>query len=212
MASTHKRQTAARSTIRLVGLVAYWVVLVAGLLIFPILQGWDALPEPFDGTAFLLILGGVVLSTAIATARYRFIHLPVITALMVCGLFLFLRNQGYLPEVPDSTDRLILERTHELLSDEARWDRSDSRDCTPGSATLTLYCALHQASYDVVGGFRHRRPSLQIVREVIAKRRPTANYDHRVAGFNADSEVSFKDITAVLDASLAAIDTRIARR
>ena len=190
---------------------AYWLVLISALLFFPVLQVSDAMPEPFDSVWLLIVLAVAVLAIAIATAQHRSIHVMAISVLILIGSFFFLRNQGYLPEPPNSVDRSILQHTRELLADEQRWDRSDSRECERSSSRVTLYCALYQASYQVTGTFRSRRPSLQVVRQMIEEHWPKRNYQHRLAGFNADQQVSFADLQQLLEISLAEIDARIAR-
>src|SRR5262245_52057799 len=47
-------------------------------------------------------------------------------------------------------DRLILERAREILSDESKWNRHDTRDCTPADTRQSLFCALKQACIEVV--------------------------------------------------------------
>src|SRR5262249_54645578 len=122
----------------------------------------------------------------------------------------FLRNQASVPERPSGVDRSILQHARELLADEQHWDRSDSRTCKRSTSRVTLYCALYQASYQVTGTFRSRRPSLQIVRKIIEERWPKRNYEHRLAGFNADQQVTFADLQELLKISLSEIDARIA--
>jgi len=196
---------------RLLVRTAYWLVLISALSFFPVLQVSDAMPEPFDSVWFLFLWAIAVLAIAIATARYPSIHVVAVSLLILIGSFLFLRNQGYLPERPNGVDRSILQHARELLSDEQHWDRSDSRECKRSSSRVTLYCALYQASYQVTGTFRSRRPSLQVVRQMIEERWPNRNYQHRLAGFNADQQVTFADLQQLLGISLSEIDARIAR-
>ena len=194
--------------LRILGLTLYWILLVPFLVFFPVLHGWDALPEPYDHLYVLFLILFLVLAVVIATRRRPVVHLSAVAVLMLVGAFFYVRAQGVV-EAPDETDRLVLVRTTELLADEARWDRSEERDCELGSATLTLYCALRQASYDVYGGFRHRRPALQVVRVMIEKHRPMANYGHRLGGFNADPDVTHEDLHRLLHASIEEIDAKL---
>ena len=46
-----------RTVARFVRLTAYWVVLASLLVFFPLLQAWDAMPEPLDQPRFLFVLG-----------------------------------------------------------------------------------------------------------------------------------------------------------
>jgi len=182
------------------------------LWVLPVVQLWDALPEPWNRLGVLLMLAALMLGAAIVTRKRRVVHASLVAGLLAVGGFFFLRNQGIVPERPDAADNRILSRAREILPSDSHWDRSPSRTCLPGASRLTLYCALHQASIEVTGGFRHRRPSMQIVRELIEKRRPTANYGHRIAGFNSDPAVSFQDVAELLDAAMAEVKERMTSR
>ena len=204
----HNEHLHLRRILRILGLTLYWSLLVLFVGFFFILHGWDSLPEPYDQRFFLFVILLVVLGLLIATWRKPLLHFSVVAVFLLLGALFYAQAQGVV-ESPDMTDREILVRTTELLADEARWDRSLESDCELGSATLTLYCALHQASYDVYGGFRHRRPALQVVRVEIEEYRPDADYPHRLGGFNADPEVSHQDLLALLQASIDEIDSRL---
>lgn len=197
-----------RKILGILGLTIYWALLVLLVGFFFVLHGWDSLPEPYDGRYFLLLILSVVLSVLVATWRKPWLHFSVVAVLLAFGALFYARAQGVV-EAPDETDREILVRASELLADEARWDRSLESDCELGSDTLTFYCALRQASYDVYGGFRHRRPALQVVRVEIENHRPDADYPHRLGGFNADPEVSHEDLLELLQASIDEIDSRL---
>ena len=197
-----------RKILRILGVTLYWVVLVLFVGFFFVLHGWDSLPEPYAQMYVLFLILFLVLAVLIATWRKPFLHFSAVAVFLLLGAVFYARAQGVV-EAPDETDREVLVRTTELLADESRWDRSLERECELGSATMTLYCALRQASYDVFGGFRHRRPALQVVRVKIEEHRPEADYPHRLGGFNADPDVSHEDLIGLLQASIEDVDARL---
>jgi hypothetical protein len=181
----------------------YWLLLAAALALFPVLQSWDALPEGGVWAATKLLILGLVAGVGLAPRRRTAWHATAVLIMLAAGALLFALNQGLIPQRPGEADVRILRRAAELLSTPEAWDRSNSRDCSATSTTLTLYCALRRASIEETGGFRHRQPALQIVRVEIEKLRPQADYDHRVAGFNSDSTVTFADLRRLLESSVA---------
>ena len=84
----------------------------------------------------------------------------------------------------DEQDLAILDRALELLSDSTRWDRNDDRECRPTDPGLSLFCALQQASFDVLGEYQHRRVALQEVRFAIEDLSGGEEFEHRLMDFN----------------------------
>jgi hypothetical protein len=195
------------SIVRNLGWFAYWLTLLVLLLFFPVLQGSDAMPEGTGWTKIALLVG--VPLVAFATRRRRALHALTVLALLASGAMLFALNQGIIRERAGEPDLRVLQRTKQLLSDEQSWNRSSSRDCVEKSQSLTLYCAARQASIEVTGGFRHRRPALQILRHEIKVLWPNKEYEHGMAGFNADADISFSDLKRLLDASIATITSEL---
>jgi hypothetical protein len=108
---------------------------------------------------------------------------------------------GSEPE-PTDLDRRILERATEILASEAVWDRSDDRTCAPDDETWSLYCALHRASLELTGGFHHRRPIFQTVRQILyervaEEREKGRKYPHIMMDYNNDSAVRLSDVHSV---------------
>jgi len=99
-------------------------------------------------------------------------------------------------------DAAIIERTLELLANEADWSKRDTRECPAGQTRLSLYCALRQASQEVTGGFEHRAAALQQVRYAIGRARPDADYAHRLMDYNNDPGVRLADVHAMLNEAL----------
>ena len=58
---------------------------------------------------------------------------------------------------PTTDDLRLLQRADELLSSPARWNRHDTRICLPSATSLSLYCALQQASLDLFSELRPPR-------------------------------------------------------
>ncbi len=111
----------------------------------------------------------------------------------------------------DETDLKILERANALLVRPAVWNRHDTRDCPEGAPTLSLYCALHDASIQLTGKYEHRRTALQEVRFAI---QDTVGHDldHRMMDYNNMATTSFGDIKALLYKAEARIRDRLARQ
>ena len=103
-------------------------------------------------------------------------------------------------------DARILARTMELLDQEQKWFRNDNRKCSEGSDTISLYCALKQASLEVSGNFEHKAASLHQVRKAIVHYKEGVKYSHPIMDFNNDRAIALSDIQSVLAASLNAIN------
>ncbi|MEZ5331722.1 MAG: hypothetical protein R2991_06645 [Thermoanaerobaculia bacterium] len=188
---------------------AYWLALVPLLLFFSVLQPVDALPEAWATGRVALTLAVVVLVAAAVSWRWRRVHLALVAVCLLAGGFLYLRTQALWLEAPGPQDLRVLERTREMLRSPGAWDRSEERECPDDAASLTLYCAVRRASYEVTGGFRHRQPALQVIRRKIGELRPEADYAHRLAGFNADPEVGARELDRLLAAAIEEVRERI---
>ena len=109
----------------------------------------------------------------------------------------------------DAHDLAILDRALVLLASEAVWDRADLRKCeTPGK--LSLFCALKQASIDVLGTYEHRRTGLQEVRFAVEDATVGRAYEHRLQDFNNDPATRFADVRAVVAVARAVVAARLA--
>ena len=92
-------------------------------------------------------------------------------------------------------DLRIVRRARELLDTPAKWNRADTRVCPPGAGTLSLYCALEQATKEVTGTFGHRDAAMQESRFVIDDIAPDAPYyTHRLMHYNNDPATTFFDV------------------
>jgi hypothetical protein len=202
-------KTRDRLRFSLVGKILYGLVLTGLLLLMPVLQSWEALPEGGVWGVVKLAWLALVVVAAIATRRRLRLHFAVVLALLLLGGVLFALNQGLLREPPTEGDARNLRRAAVLLASPEAWDRSERRSCGEKAGPLTLYCALRLASLEEVGGFRHRRPALQMVRTEIGHLRPQASYEHRLSGFNSDSGVTFADLHQLLAASLSRVEAEL---
>ena len=108
-----------------------------------------------------------------------------------------------------SEDVAILLRAKELLPDEAHWNRHGDRNCLPDAKVLTLFCALHKASVEVLGEYDHRRAALQEVRFAIEEVTKGREFEHRLMDFNNLPETHLADIQRVLDIALTKVRARL---
>lgn len=108
-------------------------------------------------------------------------------------------------------DLLILRRTEELLTDESVWNRQDDRRCLDDerNGQRSLFCALYQASLDVVGEYGHRRLALQEVRFAVEDATGGRAFEHRLRDFNNLPETEFADIRQVLDVAFERVSARL---
>lgn len=108
----------------------------------------------------------------------------------------------------DETDLKIVERADALLPRPAVWNRHGTRDCPEGAATLSLFCALHDAAIALTGKFQPYRTGLQAVRFAI---RDAAgdDLDHPLTDYNNLPSTSFGDIKMILHTAEAHLRTRL---
>lgn len=107
------------------------------------------------------------------------------------------------PVPPSSLDRDIVKRAAEILSSEAVWDRADDRECGANDRAWSIYCAIHRASIEITGGFSHRRPALQVVRQIINERSADRNYTHRLRDYNNDPRTRLEEVHSLFTQALA---------
>jgi alpha/beta superfamily hydrolase len=108
-------------------------------------------------------------------------------------------------------DLFILKRAAELLADETRWNRNDTRVCNANATTWSLFCALHDASIYVLGEYQHRRVALQEVRFAVEDATDKRKLGgHRLMGFNNLPETGFAEVKNVLAAATSKVEARLA--
>jgi len=102
-------------------------------------------------------------------------------------------------EVPPSAlDREILERAAAILSSESAWNRADNHKCPPAATSWSLYCAMERATIEVTGAFHHRRPALELVREIVDERSAGRPYRHRLMDYNNDPTTRLADVRGII--------------
>jgi hypothetical protein len=106
-------------------------------------------------------------------------------------------------------DLKILKRADEILSNESKWNRKDDRTCKPDATTWSLFCALHQASIEVLGEYDHRRVALQEVRFAIEDVSKGKEFEHRLMDYNNLPTTQFKDIKLVLKMATDKVAARL---
>jgi hypothetical protein len=95
------------------------------------------------------------------------------------------------------TDIQIVQRARAILSSPSKWNRADTRICTKGATTFSLYCALEKATDEVSGNFEHRGAAMQEARFLIDEITANRNYQHRLMDYNNDPTTTFADIQKV---------------
>lgn len=107
-------------------------------------------------------------------------------------------------EVPPSDlDREIVKRAATILSSTSVWNREDNRKCPSGGTKWSIYCAMEQATVDVTGAFNHRRPALEVVREIVDQRSAGRKYHHRLMEYNNDPTTRLEDVQSLFAEALA---------
>lgn len=117
------------------------------------------------------------------------------------------RNQPVTKE-----DLQILRRADQILSNEAMWNRQDTRVCPVEAKTWSLFCALQKATIETLGNYDHRRVALQEVRFVIEERLKGQQYQHRLMDYNNLPSTQFKDIKNVLQIATKRVATRLQKQ
>ena len=106
---------------------------------------------------------------------------------------------------PNDLDRQIIQRAAALIASDAVWNRADNRRCPAGATKWSIYCAEQQATIEVTGGFHHRRPALELVREIVEARSKDKNYAHRLMDYNNDPSTHLADVKSLFSEALARI-------
>jgi len=107
-------------------------------------------------------------------------------------------------EVPPSAlDREILERAAAIVTSESAWNRADNRKCPPAATSWSLYCAMERATIEVTGAFHHRRPALELVRQIVDERSAGRPYHHRLMDYNNDPTTRLADVRGVIADALS---------
>jgi hypothetical protein len=104
---------------------------------------------------------------------------------------------------PNALDQEILVRAMKIISSDSTWNRADNRECPANATKWSIYCALEQAEIEVTGGFHHRRPAGELVREVVDERAKARNYNHRMMDYNNDPTTTLADVRSLFAEAIA---------
>lgn len=107
--------------------------------------------------------------------------------------------------LPNELDREILLHAAAILTSDAVWNRADNRKCPPNTTTWSIYCAEERASIEVTGGFHHRRPALELVRQIVDERTQKKTYQHRLMGYNNDPSTHLEDVRSLFAEAISRI-------
>lgn len=104
---------------------------------------------------------------------------------------------------PNDLDREIVQRAASLLSSPSVWNRKDTRECRAGDTSWSIYCAMEAATAAVTGGTDHRRPAMEVVREIVEDRTAGRHYAHRLMDYNNDPTTTLRDVQSLFREALA---------
>jgi hypothetical protein len=128
----------------------------------------------------------------------------IVASLVICSCYR--TENGLVLGLPDyekrsikvtQADLDILLKADALLKDKTVWSKRADRQCD-NSARLSLFCALKEATIEVIGKYVHRQPALQEVRFVIDDNYKNRWKIHRLADFNAHPDTTFRDVKTVI--------------
>ncbi len=105
-------------------------------------------------------------------------------------------------------DLRILRRADTLLSEESDWLEHCSRTCDSEASRRSLFCALHQASIDVMGQYKHRQAALMVIRWIIDERMEGEEVEHRLMDFNNTRD--FSSVKDALSEATSRVQARLA--
>lgn len=60
-----------------------------------------------------------------------------------------------------------------------------------------------RASMEVTGGIHHRRPAMEVVRQIGDARSKGRGYEHRLRDYNNDLSTTLADVRSLFEAALA---------
>jgi hypothetical protein len=103
---------------------------------------------------------------------------------------------------PNDLDREIVQRAAAMLSSASVWNRKDNRQCAPGATSWSIYCAMEDATAEITGGMDHRRPAMEVVREIVEDRTANRNYQHRLMDYNNDPTTTLADMQSLFREAL----------
>jgi hypothetical protein len=109
---------------------------------------------------------------------------------------------------PTQDDIQIIQRALALIPSREAWNKEDNRQCPPGQAKLSLFCAMMQATTEVSGGVHYRQPAMQAVREVLNEVGVGRFKLHRIMDYNNHPDTTLEEIHALLNKAKAKLEAR----
>jgi len=129
--------------------------------------------------------------------------------LLLASVALYAQSDSEIKPPVSKTDLQIVQRADQILDSPAKWNRADNRKCPKDAKTVSLYCALEQATQQVTGGFEHRGAVMQEARFAIDEVAGNRDYDHRLMRYNNDLATSFNDIKKIIRRTRERIEDRL---
>jgi hypothetical protein len=99
---------------------------------------------------------------------------------------------------PTADDLAIIDRAVALIPSAEAWNKNDNRQCPPGQSTLSLFCALMQATTEISGGVHYRQPAMQAVREELNVVDKSRIKTHRIMDYNNHPDTTLAELHALL--------------
>jgi hypothetical protein len=122
---------------------------------------------------------------------------------------LTLRVDGSRQVRPDRDDLAIIDRAIALLPRAEAWNKQDNRECPPGQAKLSLFCAMMQATTEISGGVHYRQPAMQAVREELNLVDPARIRSHRIMDYNNHPATTLDEVHDLLHKARARVSREI---
>jgi hypothetical protein len=110
---------------------------------------------------------------------------------------------------PNADDIAIIDRAVALLPNANVWNKKDTRECPAGAKSLSLFCALMQATTEISGGVHYRQPAMQAVREELNRVDPARIQKHRIMDYNNHPDTTLGEIHALLERAKARVRAEI---
>jgi hypothetical protein len=60
-----------------------------------------------------------------------------------------------------------------------------------------------RATLEVTGGIHHRRPAMEVVRQIVDGRSKGRQYEHRLRDYNNDPRTTLSDVRSLFEEALA---------
>jgi hypothetical protein len=109
---------------------------------------------------------------------------------------------------PTEDDVRIIQRAIALIPSKEVWNKEDNRQCPPGQAKISLFCAMMQATIEISGGVHYRQPAMQAVREVLNEVGVGRFNLHRLMDYNNHPDTTLEEIHALLKGAQARLERR----